>query len=208
MDPRRLERFPLFPLALVILPGEAVPLHIFEERFKLMIGRCLDSGGEFGIVWLGDDGLREVGCTARITRVLDQLEEGRMNILVRGEHPFRLTRRIDDLPYPAGDVELLDDVEAGDEDAARQAREHYAELVQRVTEERPDLTTLASLDAYGMAATVEFGLDAKQGLLELRSETSRLERLSELFGSTIERIERAEASAEVARTNGHLRRSP
>ena len=58
-----IERFPLFPLGLVLLPEEVVPLHIFEERYKLMIGECLDEEREFGIVWLSDDGLQEIGCT-------------------------------------------------------------------------------------------------------------------------------------------------
>src|SRR3954447_10414616 len=109
------ERFPLFPLGIVLLPSEAVPLHIFEERYKLMIGECLDSDSEFGIVWLSDDGLRDVGCTARVTQVLDRFDDGRMNILVTGGTPFRLLRRIDDLPYPAAEVELLDRAEYGDE---------------------------------------------------------------------------------------------
>src|SRR5918997_5227503 len=97
------ESFPLFPLGIVLLPHEVVPLHIFEERYKLMIGECLDADGEFGIVWLADDGLREVGCTARVTQVLDRFDDGRLNILVAGVSRFRLLRRIEDLPYPAGD---------------------------------------------------------------------------------------------------------
>jgi Lon protease-like protein len=202
MSPRLLERFPLFPLALVILPGETVPLHIFEERYKLMIGRCLDDDSEFGIVWLADDGLRDVGCTARVTRVIERLDEGRMNILVRGERPFRLRRRVEDLPYPAGDVELLEDAEAGDEEAARQARERYSELVERVTEERPDQEALVGLDAYGLAATVEFGPEAKQELLELRSERERLDRLGGLLTNALESLERAQLVAERARGNG------
>src|SRR3954451_15368724 len=100
------DRFPLFPLGLVLLPGEVVPLHIFEERYKLMIGECLDGESEFGIVWLADDGLREVGCSASVEQLLERMPDGRMNILVRGERPFRLVRRIEDLPYPAGDVEF------------------------------------------------------------------------------------------------------
>src|SRR3954447_26378855 len=103
------ERLPLFPLGIVLLPSEVVPLHIFEERFKLMIGECLETDGEFGIVWLADDGLREVGCTARVSQVLKELDDGSMNILVAGGRPFRLLRRIDDMPYPAGDVEMLED---------------------------------------------------------------------------------------------------
>src|SRR5438067_3987785 len=85
-----LERFPLFPLGIVLLPSEVVPLHIFEERYKLMIGECLETEGEFGIVWLSDDGLREIGCTALVSQVLNELDDGRMNILVMGARPFRL----------------------------------------------------------------------------------------------------------------------
>ena len=83
----RLEQFPLFPLGLVLLPGEVVPLHIFEDRYKLMIGECLEGESEFGIVWLSDDGLKEVGCSARIARVLERFEDGRLNILVEGASP-------------------------------------------------------------------------------------------------------------------------
>src|SRR3954453_21654012 len=163
------ERFPLFPLGIVLLPTEVVPLHIFEERYKLMIRECLDSDGEFGIVWLSDDGLRDVGCTARVNQVLDEFDDGRMNILVAGARPFRLLRRIEDLPYPAGDVELLEDFDPeADPALAEKARARYAELVETATEEKPDLAEIDGLDAYGMAATVEHPPEAKQALLELR----------------------------------------
>src|SRR3954469_5504554 len=102
------DRFPLFLLPLVLLPTEVVPLHIFEERYKKMIGECLESDTEFGIVWLSDDGLREVGCTARVTQVLAEMDDGRMNILVAGGRAFTLMRRIDDMAYPAGEVVMLD----------------------------------------------------------------------------------------------------
>jgi Lon protease-like protein len=105
------ESFPIFPLPLVLLPTELAPLHIFEERYKRMINLCLEDSTEFGIVWLGDSGLAEVGCTARITELIDRMDDGRMNILVRGGRPFRLLRRVDDLAYPAGDIELLEDDE-------------------------------------------------------------------------------------------------
>ena len=202
----QLDRFPLFPLGLVLLPGEVVPLHIFEERYKLMIGECIDAGTDFGIVWMADDGLKEVGCTARITQLLERMEDGRMNILVQGEAPFRLLRRIEDMPYPAGAVELLPE-EKEDPEAApdSDARERYADLVERVTDSRPSTGDLEELDAYGMAATLDFALDAKQSLLELRSEDSRLERLSDLFEATIKRLDHAEEAAEQARGNGKVR---
>src|SRR5256885_9210187 len=157
------DRFPLFPLGLVLLPTELVPLHIFEDRYRLMIGECLDRGTEFGIVWLSDSGLKEIGCSARVTRLLKRMEDGRMDVLVQGVAPFRLLRRIEEMPYPAGDIELLDD--AGDEadpDTAGDARELYAQLGERVTDERPETVDLDEMDAYDMAGTEEVALDAQQ----------------------------------------------
>lgn len=202
-----LERFPLFPLGIVCLPSEVIPLHIFEERYKTMIGECLDEERPFGIVWLSDDGLREVGCTADVTQVLERMEDGRLNILVQGDSVFRLLRRIEDLPYPAGDVELLQD-ESGDpgQDAGAAAREGYATLLERATDTRPEQQDLGGLSAYEMAATVDFGLEAKQSLLELRSEDERLRALADLFDAAVKRLDYAERASETARTNGHMKR--
>jgi Lon protease-like protein len=200
-----LERFPLFPLGLVLLPQELVPLHIFEERYKLMIGECLENDSEFGIVWLSDEGLRDIGCTARITRVIERFEDGRINILVEGDQPFRLLRRIEDMAYPAGDVELLDDFDPdADPELAEQARARYAELVEAATEDKPDLAEIAGLDAYGMAATVEHPAEAKQALLELRAENDRLRMVDEMFRTAIKRVAYAEEAAERAQTNGSV----
>jgi len=200
-----IERFPLFPLGLVLLPGEQVPLHIFEERYKQMIGECLDEEREFGILWLAEDALKDVGCTARITRVLERFDDGRMNIVVEGATPFRLERRIGELAYPAGDIELLDDDPGTDEDALERARKSYADLVEQVTDTRPEPEALAELDAYGMAATLDIAASAKQALLELRSEPARLEQLEALFDEALKRIRTATRVAEQASGNGHLR---
>jgi Lon protease-like protein len=200
------ESFPLFPLGLVLLPREIVPLHIFEERYKQMIGECLDADREFGIVWFADDALKDVGCAARITRVLERFEDGLLNILVEGTTPFRLERRIGDLPYPAGDVELLSDEPAGDDTALERTRSTYADLVEEVTDTRPEPEVLSELGAYGMAATLDIAPAAKQALLELRSEPARLEQLDALFAEALERIKTAAKVAEQASTNGHLRR--
>jgi Lon protease-like protein len=204
------ERFPLFPLGIVLLPTEIVPLHIFEERYKLMIRECLDSEGEFGIVWLSGDGLREVGCTASVSQVLKELEDGQMNILVAGGRPFRLLRRIDDMAYPAGDVEMLEDASEANDAAAlegltSEAHERYADLVEHVTDERPSPDDLEHLDAYGMAATIEFDAAPKQSLLELRSERERLVQVRDLFVATMKRISDAEEAGELARSNGRIR---
>ncbi|HEU4702673.1 MAG TPA: LON peptidase substrate-binding domain-containing protein [Conexibacter sp.] len=201
-----LRDFPLFPLGLVALPGEVVPLHIFEERYKTMIERCLADETEFGIVWLSDDGLREVGCACEITEVVERDEEGRLNILTRGTRPFRLLEREDHLPYPAGEVEFLADrEEAVDGSLAALARETYAELVERATDNRPEPLELAKMTAYDMAATVDFGLDAKQGLLDMRSENARLRLITRLFRAAMKRMEFVSHAQTRARSNGKVR---
>jgi Lon protease-like protein len=199
--------FPLFPLPIVLLPSEVVPLHIFEDRYKAMVAHCLEERTDFGVVWLADDGLKEVGCTAQIAEVLERAPDGRMNILVRGSHPFRLLERQEDLVYPAGTVELLED--GGDEieveaEAGDEARERYADLLEEITDERPDAGALSALSAYEMAASVEIDPELKQGLLELRSEEERLRMLARLFKDGIARLERARKIADRARGNGKV----
>jgi Lon protease-like protein len=198
--------FPLFPLGIVALPGEVVPLHIFEERFKTMMERCLADESEFGIVWLADDGLREVGCACEITEVVERDDEGRLNILTRGTRPFQILEREDRLPYPAGTVEFLADREEPlDGSLAALARETYAELVERATDNRPEPLELAKMSAYDMAATVDFGLDAKQGLLDMRSENARLRLVTRLFRAAMKRMEFVSHAQARARSNGKVR---
>ena len=198
--------FPLFPLGLVALPGELVPLHIFEERYKQMMGECLESEREFGIVWMSDDGLREIGCACEIERVLERMEDGRMNILTRGTRPFRVLERQGHLAYPAGVIEFLhDDAEETDLDAAGTARTAYADLVKRATDREPEQEELDEMDAYAMAATVDFGLDAKQGLLDLRSENARMKLVTRLFRAATKRLDFVDRAQARARSNGKVR---
>jgi Lon protease-like protein len=198
--------FPLFPLGIVALPGEVVPLRIFEERYKAMVERCLADESEFGIVWMSDDGLREIGCACSITEVLERDDEGRMNILTRGTRPFHLLEREEHLPYPAGVVEFLDDrAEAPDGSLAALARETYAELVERATDNRPEPLELAKMGAYEMAGTVDFGLEAKQGLLDMRSENARLRLVTRLFRAAMKRMEFVTHAQARARSNGKVR---
>lgn len=206
MPDRLVRDFPLFPLDLVALPSEMVPLHIFEERFKTMMEECLLQQREFGIVWLADDGLRPIGCACEITEVLERMEDGRLNLLTRGTRPFRIVEREDRLPYPAGVVEFIDDREEDpDGTTAALAREMYAELVERATDKRPEADLLAQMSAYDMAATVDFGLDAKQGLLDLRSENARLRLVTRLFRAAMKRLEFVSRAQERARSNGKVR---
>jgi Lon protease-like protein len=199
--------FPLFPLGIVALPSEAVPLHIFEPRYRAMIAECLESGSEFGIVWASEDGLRQIGCACEIAEVLERHEDGRMDILTRGTRPFRLVEAHDDhLPYPSGTVEWLDDkseqLDAATVDAAHDA---YATLVQQATDAEPERDRVDAMGAYDMAATVDFGLEAKQGLLSLRSENARLRLVTRLLRAALKRLDFIERAQARARSNGKVR---
>jgi Lon protease-like protein len=206
MPERVVRDFPLFPLGIVALPHELVPLHIFEERYRTMISECLERGAEFGIVWAGDEGIRPVGCAMEITEVLERMDDGRMNILTRGTRPFRIVDERHDLPYPAGTIEfLIDKTERADAKAVAAAHEAYGELVEQATDRTPDAEELMTMTAYEMAATVDFGLDAKQGLLDLRSENARLRLVTRLFRAASKRLDFIERAQARARSNGKVR---
>ncbi len=196
----------MFPLGMVALPTESVPLHIFEDRYRKMIEECLESEREFGIVWLSEDELKPIGCACEIDRVLERLDDGRLNIVARGTRPFRLVERQDDLPYPAAVIEFLaEQDEDPDPEVVRETRGLYAELVEQATDKQLGEEELAELDAYTMAATIEFGADVKQELLELRSENARLRLLTLLFRAAIKRLELVERAQARARSNGKVR---
>ncbi|PZS14762.1 MAG: peptidase S16 [Solirubrobacterales bacterium] len=198
--------FPLFPLGIVALPGEVIPLHIFEERYKTMVDECLREEREFGIVWLADDGLREIGCAVAIEEILERTQDGRINLLARGTRPIRVLERQKDLPYPAGVIEFVEDrSETLDPELERTAHEAYADLVKRATDDDPDQQELSEMGSYAMAATIELGLDVKQGLLDLRSENGRLALVTRLFRAAIKRLELLERAQERARSNGKMR---
>ncbi len=206
MPGRTVRDFPLFPLPLVALPHELLPLHVFEARYKAMFEELLESESEFGIVWSTEGGLREVGCACAVTEVLERMDDGRLNVLTRGMRPFRIVKRRPDRPYPAATVEFLEDkAEEPDPDIASAARSAYAELVVQATDNEPDPDELAAKGAYEMAATVDFGLDAKQGLLDLRSENARLRLVTRLFRAAAKRLDFVERAQARARSNGKVR---
>jgi Lon protease-like protein len=202
---------PLFPLGIVALPSESVPLHIFEDRYRRMIESCLQAEEtaaerEFGIVWLSEDELKPVGCACEIEQVVERLEDGRLNIIVRGTRPFRLLERQDELPYPAGVVEFLaDEDEDPDDDAGTAARALYRELVREASDREIEQGELERMSAYAMAGTVEFEVPAKQQLLELRSENARMRLLTPLLQGALDRLAMLERAQVRALSNGKVR---
>jgi Lon protease-like protein len=201
-----LDDFPLFPLGMAAVPHEVVPLHIFEERYKAMIADVLEDGGEFGLVWASEDGLKVNGCAMEVTEVLERHEDGRIDILTRGTRPFRILEEHFDHIYPVGEIEFLDDkdeaLDAGTIDAAHAA---YSSLVEEATDKVLEPEVLEPLSAYEMAATVDFGPDAKQGLLDLRSENARMRLLTRLFNAAVKRLDFIERAQARAKSNGKVR---
>ena len=197
---------PIFELPLVLLPGERIPLHIFEDRYKRMVGHALDEDEPFGIVLHDDEGARAVGCTARVEEVLERFDDGRLNIVVTGEEPFKVLDRFEAPEYPAGEVELIppDEIVALDDDAATDAREAFAELAERATGERPEDPELETASAYAIASRVELPVETKQQLLELRDEDERMQLLANALKAAEKALERAEESAERAQGNGKV----
>ncbi len=205
MADRVVRDFPLFPLGLVALPTEIVPLHIFEDRYRVMIGECLEREREFGIVWAGEEGTRAVGCAMAVTEVLERMEDGRLNILTQGTRRFRVIEEVHHLPYPAATVAFFTDKdETPDRATVDAAHEAYARLVEEATDRELEPDELAALGAYEMAATVDFGLDAKQGLLDLRSENARLRLVTRLLRAAMKRLDFIERAQVRARSNGRV----
>ena len=190
----------------MLLPGEHLPLHIFEDRYKRMVGTALEQDEPFGIVLRDDEGARSIGCTARIDDVLERFDDGRMNIVVSGEAPFKVLDRFESSEYPAGEIELIPDQEvpAIDEASASAAREAFAELAERATGERPDASELDHASAYAIAARIELPPETKQQLLEMRDEDERMALLANALGAVGKALERAEEAAERASGNGKV----
>jgi Lon protease-like protein len=198
---------PIFELPAVILPGELLPLHIFEDRYKRMIGHCLESEEPFGIVFRDDEGTaHRIGCTARVTEVLERFDDGRLNIVVTGEQPFRVLERFEEADYPAGEVEPIDrEGDLGeDPEAADMARQAFAELVKRVSGEEPENLELDEEDSYGIAARVELPVETKQALLEQRSEPERMRMLGNALRALVAAVARSGEIAERAKMNGKV----
>ena len=200
----------LFPLELVLLPTERVPLHIFEDRYRELIGESLASGSEFGIVLEDTEGLRQVGTAAAVVELVHTFDDGRMNILVEGQRRFRVRELTEGHSYRTADVEPFDD--DPDDDVPTEAEtERTLEAFHRLAEiaEAEDVDVPAIGEeplSFRLAARVDFGTMLKQELLELRSERARLDRLVDLLGHAAAALAREREVRERASGNGKVTR--
>jgi Lon protease-like protein len=196
----------LFPLELVLLPGERVPLHVFEDRYRELIGECLSDGIEFGLILENEDGLREVGTSTAVVELIDTFEDGRMNVLVEGQGRFRVVTLTESRSFPTAEVEALeDDGETPTGDEVEQALSVFRRLVAVAEADEIEQPQPSSPDlSFELAARVDFGHELKQELLELRSERRRLRRLSELLEQAVAALTREREVRERASGNGKV----
>jgi Lon protease-like protein len=206
-------QIPLFPLGVVLLPGSPMPLHIFEERYKEMIAACLEGDLPFGIVYYDGKDLRGAGCLARITRVLKRYEDGRMDIIVRGERRFLLRELIEEKAYAEARIVLFDDdpsprgVDIGAE--ARQAETLLLELAE-ADDVASVLTDAVRSDpealSFAVASTAAFEPAEKQRFLEMTSSLERLKKAVQALAAVAERSRVGEQVQRIIGGNGHLPR--
>ena len=205
---------PLFPLEVVLFPYQILPLHIFEDRYRQMIGECFKSDdlsspqGEFGVVCAREGKLEPIGCTARITNVIRRHDDGRLDILTRGQSRFEILFTNDEKPYLRGAVTLFEDEDSNPppEAEAERALGLLHELMKRLpsTSSRPDFLPESPQPSFRIAAAIPGGLEFKQQLLALRSERERLLRLADLMAKLIPALDLRERGRSKASGNGHV----
>ncbi|WP_455383353.1 LON peptidase substrate-binding domain-containing protein [Salinispira pacifica] len=193
---RILRRIPLFPLEVVLMPGTPLPLHIFEERYRKMIRRCRETDEEFGVVTLSNRTMSSAGCTARITDVLKEYDDGRLDIMTQGKRRFFVAELHEELPYLEGTVHYFADDPVPVDGAIEAEMERGIELFKKVStlaDVPLDPEFLYKLSAeelsFVLAGTSATGLEERRKLLELRSTQERLHYCISSLEQTAERME-------------------
>ncbi|MFY9726626.1 MAG: LON peptidase substrate-binding domain-containing protein [Bryobacteraceae bacterium] len=195
---------PLFPLRVVVFPRTRLPLHIFEERYKLMVGEAIRQEDEFGIVLARKQGIAAAGCSVAVEKVVDRYPDGRMDIVTRGRRRFEIVSLDEKLDYLRAEVRYFDDEDAAppEPEIRKQVLRHFR-LLQKLggSQDRgePDL---ADPQLSFQLAQILPDLDFLSALLRQRSEASRLKQLNQYLADYVPRRRAIEHVQGVAPTNG------
>ena len=205
------ELVPIFPLGIVMLPEQLIPLHIFEERYKLMIGECLADDKVFGIVYFDGRKMCSAGCSARVQEVLKKYPNGRLDIVTRGERRFIVGQLDESKPYLQATVDYFDDdPEEPDADIQRDARRGLMLLNQLVGLEPHESTLDLAVNpafksiSFLVAGSAGFNAPEKQKFLEMRSTRKRLQKSVAALSRIIDRIRLTEEIQSLIGGNGSL----
>ena len=205
-------RLPLFPLGIVVYPNEPVPLHIFESRYREMVQLCMAEDRPFGIVYATEDEIAEVGCTARVRRVLNKYDDGRLDIVASGEVRFRIVEVFRDQPYLTADIATFG-IDGNTDEVDLASRERvitlHIKLLEMAGEEiRTSIYEKAPSVSFVVARNAGLEVEQKQELLEMTTEDERVAYLIEHFKSLFERIEQAQKIGRLAQGDGHANGFP
>ena len=195
----------LFPLGIVLLPSEHLPLHIFEDRYKELIEECLEVESEFGLVYADDDGIRDIGTRARVVEVLNRFEDGRLNILVQGGERFQLDALTDGRSFQTGEVSPVEDDDDPADAASIDEALRLFGVLREVTEsevEAPESD--APQLSFALAGKVDLPPEVKLELLREVSERRRIDRVQDLLETAALTAQRIRRAAERASTNGRV----
>jgi Lon protease-like protein len=195
----------MFPIAVVLLPTERLPLHIFEPRYRELIGECIEQGREFGLVYEDAEGPREVGTLAAVDEVVHRFEDGRLNVVVAGRRPFRIDRWTFGRSFRTAEIAPFDDTgEPGEPGEAERALQLFRRLADRAGSEVDAPAATAPLLSFELATRVDFGPAVKQELLESRSERERLRRVAKLLERSVQALAIEQEISERAGGNGKV----
>lgn len=197
---------PLFPLDVVLLPGTPLPLHIFEPRYKEMIGECRATNAPFGVVRALEDGVAEVGCTAEIISVTKEYSDGRLDLVAEGRERFEVLELKRERAFLQAEVLLVPDEPgaASEEDKARAIQAHLEILSLAGAVQDLSAADQTSLSFY-LAGSLPLDLDFKQKLLAMRSESERIKAVAAYLENILPNLQKAAKTREKASGNGHAR---
>lgn len=197
---------PLFPLEVVLFPGTALPLHIFEPRYKEMIGECLSTKAPFGVVRALEQRIAEIGCTAEITEVTKRYEDGRLDIVTHGQKRFEVLQLDRERSFLRAEVLMLPDEtgEAGHEEKQR-AIKAQKEILSLAGAGGDTFSADQDTLSFQLAGSLPLDLDFKQKLLSILSERERMHELAAYLESILPGLRRAARAREKAGDNGHVR---
>ena len=195
---------PLFPLQVVVFPRTQLPLHIFEERYKEMVGGAIRDNSEFGVVLAKEDGIVNAGCTVTVEKLLQMYPDGRMDILTRGQRRFEILSLNEEKDYLQAEVNFFDDDDTSlpaDELRARALLNYQALITLPGVEVKE--TNLEDPQLSFQLAKHLPDLDFLTTLLRHRSETERLKQLNQYLAAYIPKLRTVERIKGLAPTNGH-----
>ncbi len=196
---------PLFPLELVLLPGTPLPLHIFEPRYKEMVGECLAKSAPFGVIRAVEQGITEIGCTAEIVTVTKEYPDGRMDLVCEGRKRFEVLEVNRDRSFLQAEVLLVPDEPAI---AAEEERSKAIQLHLEILSLAGAVQDLSTADrsqlSFHLAGSLPLDLNFKQQLLAMRSEGQRLQAVTAYLEAILPKLRRASRARETAGGNGHV----